>query len=159
MRKDIFIDAQIANTFAGSNLCQHVKDLIDWLLTIDPINHDNEAHLVSSQYIRAEYWGGNNHCLKEYSIVSIYTELQKRDRINFKGKEEIEKFKRENISKKKWGKLKSKENDKNHIPLVFLSDRKMVLSNDNSFIEDLINFPKFGNDVKLARTPKDLNYK
>ena len=158
MKKDIFIDCQIACKFASTK-DPHLKELIDWLLKKDHENPADRAFLMLSPMLRKEYDGGNKNCFKEFSILTIIIKMQQDDRINFKKKEEIDEFKREYISKKQWDKLNSKENDKDNIPLVFLSDRKMVLSEDENFVEDLINFPKFGNEVSCSMNCQDFNYK
>ena len=58
---------------------------------------------------------------------------------------------------KKHIKLMCNEKDREHIPLILLSERKMGLSRDNNFIHDVINFPGFKN-VVMEKRPQDLQY-
>lgn len=148
MRKDIFIDTEIANTFAGENISEDYKSLIEWLLSED------DASLVSSKYLRTEYFSGNQDCLKVYSISHIYVELQSRGKINLIQPESIEAFKKQFFNDTTWKKLNCKRKnscDPLHIITIFLSDRRMALIKDNAFIDDLINFPKFGKTVKAQK--------
>jgi hypothetical protein len=158
MKKDIFIDNNIACLFA-STTNQHCIELIVWLLNNDMENPENNGYLMISDELRKEYFRSNSGCDKKFSIIMVYFQLQKDGRLHGKSKEELAAFKRTNMPKKCWNKLNSKESDREHIPLVFLSDRKLVLSNDTEFLNDLINFPKFGKDVRYSRTPEGLEYR
>ncbi len=53
-------------------------------------------------------------------------------------------------------KLQSNAKDRNHLPIVLLSDRKMALSEDAKFLEDLQQFTTFSPQV--ASHPEDLDY-
>jgi hypothetical protein len=152
--KDIFIDTNIAARFANPN--EHYQQLIAWLKAEDPQNPQNNAYLLISDHLRREYQRTNSHCKKGYSIITIYSYLQARGRLNAVSNDTIEQFKREYISKRQWGKFLS--NDKDHIPLVLCSVRKYVLSEDTKFLTDLINFPKFGKDVMYGQSPELLDY-
>lgn len=159
MKKDIFIDAQIANKFSGDNLSPEYKALINWLLLDDKDNPENNAHLLSSKYLFKEYEGGNRGCQHEFSICHIYSILQGQGRINKVENDQIEAFKTQYFSKSIWDNLNCKQGDSDdplHIIIILLSDRRMALIDDDDFITDLINFPKFGKTVKAQ---KDLSPK
>ena len=53
--------------------------------------------------------------------------------------------------------LLSNNKDRNHIPAVLLSDRKMTLSEDDNFLHDLYEFSGF--EPITAKRPENLNYK
>jgi hypothetical protein len=153
--RDIFIDANIACKFAKPDKTQ--QELIDWLLLDNKSNPSANAHLVVSSYLLREYDRANINC--SYGIMHIYLTLMRQGRLNLKSKNELDAFKQEYINKRRWTKLQSKANDKEHIPLVFLSKRKYVISDDTNFLNDLINFPRFGKDVVYSRAVDGFNYK
>lgn len=53
-------------------------------------------------------------------------------------------------------KLRSNNEDRNHIPVVCLSERKYALTRDDKFTEDLKNFPGF--KVLVCSKPQDMPY-
>ncbi len=67
------------------------------------------------------------------------------------------KFKSEYFSKKIERKLQSNNEDREHIPVVLLSNRKYALCLDNKFIADLKSFPGF--TVTVEKRSEKLNYK
>lgn len=158
MKKDIFIDNNIANKFAVPP-DNHYKELIEWLLYQDNDNPDNNAYLVASNFIRKEYWDSNNNCNSEFSIVTIYSELQKQDRLNLFKTKEIKDFVKNEIDNKGNLNLASNKQDHYHFYPVFKSDRKMVLTEDKNLASDLLNFPKFKKGVCIQQKPELLNYK
>ena len=69
----------------------------------------------------------------------------------------MEAFQTKYFDKKMNRKLKSNSKDRNHIPVVLLSNRKMALSEDNNFLDDLLQFSGF--TPITAKRPENLNYK
>ena len=155
--KDIFIDANIANHFIGLvKVNPHYQNLINWLLTMDEDNPDNNAYLVISNELRNEYNRAGN-CTHELSIVFIMDKMLRQGRINPISNSDIKNFCRSCMTKRVRNSFTS--DDQHHIPVVLLSNRKMILSDDTNFISDLLNFPKLGNSVIAARRPENLKYK
>ncbi|MEO9144544.1 MAG: hypothetical protein ABI237_03220 [Ginsengibacter sp.] len=162
--KDIFIDADITNKFSKTT-DKDLIELIEWLL-----NKENKSFLLVSDYLRNEYLKGNAHCVKEFSISTIYFKLQQDGRLNAKTKKEIEDFKQKHFSKTIWKNLnclkqkkgKNRTSDPNHIALIYLSDRRFALTEDENLFKDL-NELKFkredGKKVTVAKSPTDINYK
>ena len=70
--------------------------------------------------------------------------------------EHIKEFKRQYFTKKTKKKLTCNEEDQEHIPVVLLSYRKYVLTLDQKFTDDLLNFPGFS--VLVCAKPQDLPY-
>lgn len=158
MRKDIFIDNNIASKFSNPQDKEYIK-LTEWLLRFDQLdteNKDNYAHLVVSQKLLVEYMRSNQNALGGTSIPSIVAELQKQGRLIFKSSAEIKEFKDKNFTKTIEKKLRCNNEDREHIPVVLLSDRKYALSLDGNFSYDLKNFKGF--KVLVEKRPQDLNY-
>lgn len=159
MKKDIFIDNNIANKFANPQDEEYIK-LTEWILSYnaeDVKNKYNYAHLVVSQKLLVEYIRSNQNAFGGTSIPMIVAELQKQGRLVFKTKSEIKAFKDRYFTKTVEKKLKSNNEDREHIPVVLLSDRKYALSLDENFSYDLKNFK--GYTVTIEKRPQDLNYK
>jgi hypothetical protein len=76
--------------------------------------------------------------------------------INF-SKKEIEAFQKKYFSNKVSKKLLSNAQDRNHIPIVLMSDRKMALTEDNNFKHDLDQIKEF--TTITAKRPEELAYK
>jgi len=163
MKKDIFIDAQIANTFAGHpNLENEYLDLITWLTT-NNANPNENAHLVVSKDLRQEYLGGNQHCNHKFSIANIYFQLQKENRLHLIKSEDMEAFENRYFTQVIWKNLKCKGNqskDPNHIKIILLSHRRLALIKDENLLNDLLGFPKFGKTCIAKRSiDNEFNYK
>ena len=159
MKKDIFIDNNIANKFSNPQDKEYIK-LTEWLLDFDikdVENKDKYAHLVVSQKLLVEYMRSNQNTFGGTSIPAIVAELQKQGRLKFISSAEIKGFKDKFYTKTVEKKLKCNNEDREHIPVVLLSDRKYALSLDENFIFDLKNFK--GHSVTVEKRPQDLNYK
>ncbi len=162
--KDIFIDNEVAILFANTK-DEHLLCLIKWLLHKDEENPENNAFLAISNSLRTEYLRSNKDSKKEFSISTIFYTLQQQGRLNGKNNYDIAAFQRTYFSKKIWKNLKSKRqnsDDTSHIALIFLSERRLALIEDNNFIHDVINFPRKGikgKRVCAKRCPSQLNYK
>ena len=70
-RKDLFIDNNIAKNFSNP-LDPEYKKLIKWLIEFNsnPKKHDDNAHLVVSQKLIAEYYRTMGHA-QGYFILKI----------------------------------------------------------------------------------------
>ena len=156
--KDIFIDAQVANKFAKPP-DEHYSDLSDWLWDNNNSDKNENAHLVVCQKLINDYFRGNRHCAKSRSICSIYDKMMREDRILKKTSKEIEDFQKKYF---RWKDIRCKRtgsSDPSLIPLIFLSKRKIGLSDDEHLLYDIINLPQWKDKAKIERHPKELNYR
>lgn len=156
MKKDIFIDNNIASQYFSNPIDEEYKNLIEWLLTHTEIEGNN-AHLVVSPYLLREYHESNRNANSRTNIIKIVEELTKQERLILFPKKQIEGFQQKHYSNKILKRLLSNAKDRNHIPAVLLSDRKMALSEDNNFLSDLREFSDF--KTITAKRPENLNYK
>jgi hypothetical protein len=156
-RKDIFIDNNIAKNFSNP-LDPEYKKLIKWLIKFndDPKNHNNNAHLVVSKKLLAEYGRTMGHAASGNNIAVIIDLLTRQSRLNQISNEQIKEFKQEHFTKKVERKLISNKEDREHIPVVLLSDRKYALTLDEKFTTDLVNFPSF--TALVGKKPSDIPY-
>ena len=158
MRKDIFIDNNIANKFSNPQDKEYIK-LTEWLLKFDSKdteNKNNYAHLVVSKKLLVEYFRSNQNAFGSTSIPTIVAELQKQGRLIIKSNAEIKEFKDKFFTKTVENKLKCNKEDREHIPVVLLSDRKYAITSDKNFSYDLKNFK--GHKVTVEKRPQDINY-
>ncbi len=157
MRKDIFIDTNIASRFSNP-MDKEYKKLVQWLMKndISAPNFEEDAWLVLSKKLENEYNRSNQHPNSLTAIPMIIFKLQREERINFISNSQIKDFKGTHFTKKVERKLLSNEEDREHIPVVLLSDRKMVLTFDENFTKDLRQFSGF--EVVIESRPEKLNY-
>jgi hypothetical protein len=153
--KDIFIDNDVATNFLNPP-SEAFKDLIRWIKEFSTTESENNAFLVVSNKLLKEYLASNRNCFLENSIVIIVAKLTKEERLRKFSNDEIESFKNEHFSKKVSKKLTCNQSDRDHIPIVLLSNRKIALTNDNKFGSDLVNFPGF--NVIVSNDPSKINY-
>jgi len=154
MKKDLFIDTNIAKNLSNP-LDEEYRKLVKWLYYYDPndtANKDNYAHLVVSKKLLIEY---TKTATRFYN--DIIAELQKEGRLITISNQEIKDFQQEHFTKTVEKKLQCNQEDKEHIPVVLLSDRKYALTNDNKFKSDLENFSGF--TVRVEKRPELLEYK
>ena len=172
--KDIFIDNNIPQYFKNP-LDEGFKTFVHWLLDNSAANKNDKAHLVISYYILKEYISSNHNAEKErtQNIVVIYELLKAQDRLNTIEKAVIDKFQEDNYTEKNLKKIgvpkKIRQTpihniirwnkDLNHIPAVFLSERKMVITEDGWFTDALANLPGFQGQAIVAPRPENFNYK
>jgi predicted nucleic acid-binding protein len=156
MKKDIFIDNNIASQYFSNPTKEEYKDLVEWLLTRNR-NEENDAYLVVSPYLLREYHESNRNANSRTNIIKIIEELTKQERLVLFSKKHIEGFQQKYFSNKVLKKLLSNAQDRNHIPVVLMSDRKMALSEDNNFIHDLNQIKEF--TAIIAKRPEELAYK
>ena len=153
--KDIFIDNNIASRYLSNPTEEEYLNLIDWLDTSSDLK-ENDAHLVVSRHLITEYHESNRNPKSRTNIIWILDRMTKRNRINPISNSQIDTFQKQHFTKKILKRLLSNSKDRNHIPAVLLSDRKMTLSEDNNFLNDLYQFSGF-NPI-TARRPENLNY-
>lgn len=153
--KDIFIDNNIAKNFTNP-LDPEYKKLIAWLLKEDKVNPVQNAILIVSQKLLNEYYASAQNAHTDTCIPVIIDTLTRQGRRIFVTNEEIKVFHQNHFSKKVRRKLRSNHEDRNHIPLVLLSQRKYALALDDNFIFDLVHFPGFV--VTVSKRPEQLPY-
>jgi hypothetical protein len=162
MKKDLFIDNNIANKFSNPQDKEYIK-LTKWLLDFDSSNpenlnnKENYAHLVVSKKLLVEYSRSAQGALSDTSIPMIINKLLKDGRLTIIKNQEIKDFKTIYFTKRVESKLRSNFEDREYIPLVLLSDRKYALTYDISLTYDLRNFAGF--TVLVEKRPEKLPYK
>lgn len=158
MKKDIFIDNNIASRFKNPADPEYIK-LLDWLIRFQEVNEgqeDRNAYLVVSNKLLSEYNRSNEDVKGRQNIIAIIGRLQKEGRLVFVKNPEISSFRLKYFTKKIEKKLTCNLEDWDHIPIVLLSDRKFALSIDDAFVRDLNNFPRFS--ATACKRPEDLPY-
>lgn len=156
-RKDIFIDNNIAKNFSNP-LDPEYKQLIKWLIEFNsnPKKHDDNAHLVVSQKLIAEYYRTMGHAASGNNIAVIISLLTQQGRLNRISNEQIKEFKQKYFTNKVKRKLMSNSEDREHIPVVLLSDRKYALTFDEKLTADLQKIPSFS--ATVGKKPSDIPY-
>lgn len=158
MKKDLFIDNNIAKNFSNPQDEEYIK-LTKWLIKFnssDIENKDNYAHLVVSQKLLVEYLRTSMGATSDTAIPIIIEKMQREGRLIMISNQQIKDFKSAYYSKAVERNLRSNKEDKEHIPLVLLSDRKFALSYDDNFTYDLKHFAGF--TVRVEKRPEDLPY-
>jgi len=158
MKKDIFIDNNIASRFKNPADPEYIK-LRDWLIRFQKINEgqeDRNAYLVVSHKLLTEYHRSNQNVKDGQNIIAIIGMLQKQGRLVFVKNSEITNFRTTHFKNRIQKKLTCNQEDWDHIPIVLLSDRKFALSIDDAFVRDLNNFPSFR--ATACKRPEDLPY-
>jgi hypothetical protein len=155
MKQDIFIDTNIAKNFSYP-VDNEYKRLINWLLKNDLEQSELNAYILVSQKLINEYSRSSANAKSLTTISVILSKMQKQGRRVFITNQQIKDFQKEYFSKKTLKKLKSNEEDREHIPVVFLSDRKYVLTIDENFTYDLEHFPNF--KATVEKRPENLPY-
>ncbi len=159
MRKDIFIDSCITCKFSNPQDKEYIK-LTTWLMYYngsDISNKDNYAHLIVSKKLLVEYHRSALNAKSDTSIPSIIDKLLREDRLIVISNQKIKALQAAYFSKSVLRKLRSNKEDREHIPLVLLSERKFALSYDDNFIYDLVNFSGFS--VLVKKRPEQIPYK
>lgn len=161
--RDIFIDADIA--------CKIHKPLdgyeqfVEWLL-YNGEDKSKNAFLVVSNKILKDWFGrpGSSTATKN-SIAAIYEQLNREYRLNKITNKDLDNFCKQHITPNNiWRKLTCKRKgseDPFHFMAIYLSNRKMALTEDINLTNDLmtIKIPKIDIDIKVASTPNELDYK
>ncbi|MDR2149100.1 MAG: hypothetical protein LBE91_21885 [Tannerella sp.] len=158
MKKDIFIDNNIASKFSNPQDKEYIK-LTQWLLYFDETdieNKDNYAHLVVSKKLLGEYNRSAMNAISDTSIPLIINKLLSQGRLNIISNQDIKNFQASHFTNVVKRRLRSNNEDREHIPLVLLSDRKYALTRDDNFKYDLDNFRGFS--VRVEKKPENLPY-
>jgi len=157
--KDIFIDNNIAKNFANP-MDKEYKKLIEWLLEYKEDEagnpHEDNAFLAVSKKLIAEYGRSSRSAASGTNILLIIALFTQQGRLNAITNEQIKTFKQRYFTKALEKKMRCNSEDREHIPVVLLSERKMALSRDDNFIYDLENFPRF--QAIVAKRPQDIPY-
>ena len=96
------------------------------------------------------------NAVSDTAIPTIIDKLIREGRLITVSNQQIKDFKSTHYSRRVARNLRSNKEDREHIPLVLLSDRKFALSYDDNFIYDLENFAGF--TVRVEKRPEDLPY-
>ncbi len=155
MKKDIFIDTNVIGNFS-SQLDEGYKKLSLWLSNFNHNNPENNAYIVVSPKLISEYSRSLQHAKQNQTFVVILSKMQKEDRRVMISNQQIKDFQNVHFTKSIWKKLSSNKEDRDHIPVVLLSERKFALTEDENFTFDLRNFPKF--KASVASRPQDLPF-
>lgn len=154
MRKDIFIDNNIACRFTNP-MDPEMKKLIAWIMRYEKDGDDNAILVVSAKLLH-EYIASSQGAYGATSIPTIVNQLTREGRLMKVSNAEIKEFQREFFTKKVEKALRSNQEDRNHIPVVLLSQRKYALTNDEKFTYDLQHFPGF--KVLVCSRPANMPY-
>lgn len=159
MKRDIFIDNNIASRFSRPADPEY-KKLIKWLMNNRDIEEDDEddrAYLVVSKKLLAEYYRSCRDASGTTSIPMIVAKLTKEGRLVYITNQMIKDFKNTHFTNAVVRNLKSNNEDREHIPVVLLSERKFALTYDTNFTHDLEHFPGF--TVTVKSRPEDIDYR
>lgn len=159
MKRDIFIDNNIASKFANPADPEY-KSLIKWLMDNHPIGdgkEDDRAYLVASKKLIEEYSGSCKDARSSTAILLIVGKMTSEGRLIKITKDQIKAFQEVHFTKAVEKNLRSNNEDRNHIPVVLLSERKYALTYDVNFTYDLEHFPGF--KVLVRKRPEDIPYK
>ncbi len=101
MKKDIFIDNNVASKFTNPKDKEYLK-LTQWLMFYDQSNVENKdqhAHLVVSKKLLVEYRRSALNAKSDTSIPSIVDKLLREDRLIFVSNQQIKDFQNVHYSK------------------------------------------------------------
>ena len=132
--KDIVIDATAIRLFGVTKDIEFIK-FFSWL--------QNDGVLTVSSYLIKDYSGCGSHY-----IAALLSHLINNGRLNKIATNTIKFFNDRHY--------RYRSNDRLHVRLVMLSDRRLALSHDDNFIHDINNFP--GMRATAARRPSQLPY-
>ena len=155
MKKDIFIDDNIAKNFVNPVDPEYIK-LMNWL-NMFKHNPSCDAYLVVSKKLLEEYNGTHATCKEAQNICVIVATLQIQGRLIIKNNKELREFRRKHYKKHICTHFTCSKPDREyHIPTVLLSNRRYALLIDKNFVNDLSRFPGF--TVTVAKRPESINY-
>ena len=154
MKKDIFIDTNIASRFTNPMDMEYIK-LINRLLKCESSSQNN-AYLAVSNKLLAEYNRSTMNSSTDTCIGVIINTLISQGRLTVITNDQIEEFQKFHFKKRLLRKLKSNQEDREHIPVVFMSERKYALTLDENFTYDLLHFPRF--IATVEKRPEKLPY-
>ncbi len=158
MKRDIFIDANIASNFANP-ADPNYKELIAWLNDNHDIpdgQEDDRAYLVVSNKLMGEYCRSFRDSFLTNAMPMIVNRLTIDGRLVNISNTEIRKFKTAEFVPRVVHHMQSNAEDREHIPVVLLSERKFALTNDGDFAHDLGLFPRYG--AMVSNRPEQIPY-
>lgn len=156
MNNDIFIDTNIASRFSNPADPAYIN-LRNWLVERNAQRPQAEARLMVSPKLIAEYTRSNRDHTGQQNIISIIGQLQAQGRLKQISNQQIKDFQQTHFTKAVERKLRSNHEDRQHIPVVLLSDRKFALAIDGNFRLDLSKIPGFSPRVETR--PEHLPYR
>lgn len=154
MKKNIFIDNNIACRFSNP-MDPEMKKLLAWIMEYEEGSHNNAMLVVSDKLLR-EYIASCQGAYGATSIPTIIGKLTREGRLTKITNADIKGFQNIYFTKTVERNLRSNQEDRNHIPVVLLSERKFALTNDRNFTFDLEHFPGFR--VIVSSRPENLPY-
>ena len=119
--------------------------------------NENDAYFVVSNALIKEYISSSQNCEIPTSIPVIVDKLTREDRLNKISNGDIKKFQKLYFTKSVLKNLRSNKKDHQHIPIVFLSNRKIALTTDINFTYDLSHFTK--HTCIVEDEPNKIDYK
>lgn len=141
---DIFVDADRSGHF-----CRPVdpayRKLIGWLRS--------DGYLVVCPSLIREYHRAEQATTAPTALLMLVGHLQRHGRLKRFGKEALESFR---IKKHVAKRLRSNLEDRDHLKIVLLSDRKLGISGDVNFRHDVNNYP--GYSAIVRRHPSEVPY-
>lgn len=158
MKRDIFIDDNIASNFANP-ADSNYKKLIAWLNDNHDIadgQEDDRAYLVVSNKLLAEYCRSFRDSFLTNAMPMIVDRLTKEGRLVKISNDAIKAFQRSEFVPRIVRRMQSNAEDREHIPVVLLSERKYALTNDGDFTHDLRLFHRY--NVTVSNRPEELPY-
>lgn len=159
MKRDIFIDTNIASNFANP-ADPNYKELIAWLNDNHDIaegQEDDRAYLVVSTKLLEEYCRSFRGSFLTNAMPMIVNRLTIDGRLVNISNAEIREFKNAEFVPRIVRHMQSNAEDREHIPVVLLSERKYALTNDGGFTHDLGLFPRYG--ATVSDRPEQIPYK
>jgi hypothetical protein len=151
--KDVFVDTNVAKNFTNP-MDPAYKEFVRWLHMHNEAFPENSAWLAVSNKLIAEY---NRSCGPTSNIIGIIDRMTREGRLNRISNELIKEFQRAYFSRTIEKKLKSNDEDRHHIPVVLLSNRKIAITLDRKLRDDLHNFP--GHLAKAVARPDEIDYR
>lgn len=121
MKKDIFIDTNIACRFTNP-MDPEMKKLIAWIMKYDENSQDNAVLVVSDKLLH-EYLASCTGAYGTTSIPMIVNKLTQEGRLTKISNDNIKAFQKMYFTKRVKKVLRSNNEDRNHIPVVLLSER------------------------------------
>lgn len=141
-KKDIFVDSNVAKDFTNPP-DENYKKFMAWL--------KDEGTLVLNNLLEGEYGRSNQNLAVLIHFLTIKGRI-----LRIKNKE----LKAFRFPKKIEKKLQSNSEDREHLKTILLSHRKIALTIDNAFRNDVNNYPRYdGKKAEAVARPERIDYK
>ena len=142
---DLFVDADRSGKF-----CRPVdpayQDLIEWLLS--------DGYLVVCQSLIVEYHRAVQGSSLPTTLIVLLDKLKRQGRLRHFDKKTLDDFRiRTHVERG----LRSNREDRDHLKVVLLSDRRLGISGDVNFCHDANNYPGF--TATVDRHPSQVPYR